>query len=190
MRIWLDQVREEPFNWDETQSISPETLERPELLSLSPVSWKGQVVFADPGYYLRARLSYDQTLSCGRCLKPIVEHVEPEIELMVVQTGGSHDAHGGGERELGESELSVQVVEGEVLDTDPILLEQLQLNIPMSSLCQEDCRGLCPVCGADRNVTECSCEQRTVDPRWAGLAALKSRLEQDSEAPETEDPKG
>jgi uncharacterized protein len=178
VRIWLDQVREEPFTWDETQSISPETLERPELLSLSPVSWRGQVVFADPGYYLRARLSYDQTLACGRCLKPIVEHVEPEIELMIVQAGGSHDAHHGAEQELGESELSVQVVEGEVLETDPILLEQLQLNIPMSALCQPDCRGLCPVCGADRNVADCSCEERTVDSRWSALAALKSRLDQ------------
>ena len=71
MKIWLDQVRDEPFNWDETQSVSPETLERPELMALSPVRWRGQVVFADPGFFLRARLSYEQTLSCNRCLTPI-----------------------------------------------------------------------------------------------------------------------
>ena len=77
MQIWLDQVREEPFDWDETKSIAPETLEMPELVDLSPVHWTGRVSFVDPGYLLRARLSYDQTLSCDRCLKPIVEHVEP-----------------------------------------------------------------------------------------------------------------
>lgn len=174
MRIWLDQVREEPFTWDETQSIPLESLERPELLALSPVRWKGQLVFADPGYYLKARLFYEQTLSCIRCLKPIVERVEPEVELMIAQERPHAQ---GGERELKEDELGVLTVEGEVLETDPILLEQLQLNVPMKPLCQEDCQGLCPVCGADRNAGECSCHEETSDPRWAGLAVLKSRLD-------------
>lgn len=174
MRIWLDQVREEPYTWDETQSVPLESLERPELLELSPVHWKGQVVFADPGYYLKARLSYDQTQSCGRCLQPIVEHFEPEVELMIEQ-GRPHA--GGGERELKEDELGVLTVEGEVLDTDPILIEQLQLNVPMKPLCQPDCQGICPTCGADRNAGDCACQEETVEPRWAGLAALKSRLD-------------
>lgn len=174
MRIWLDQVREEPFTWDETQSVPLESLERHELLALSPVHWKGQVVFADPGYYLKARLSYEQTLSCNRCLKPIVERAEPEIELMIAQ---ERPHAGGGERELKEDELGVLTVEGEVLETDPILLEQLQLNVPMKPLCQEDCQGLCPVCGVDRNTGECSCREETPDPRWAGLAVLKSRFD-------------
>ena len=174
MRIWLDQVREEPFTWDETQSVPLESLERPELLELSPVHWKGQVVFADPGYYLKARLSYDLTQSCGRCLKPIVEHFEPEVELLIEQ-GRPHA--GAGERELKEDELGVLTVEGDVLDTDPILIEQLQLNVPMKPLCQPDCKGICPTCGADLNVGDCTCQEETVEPRWAGLAALKSRLD-------------
>ena len=174
MRIWLDQVREEPYNWDETQSVSLESLERPELLSLGPVRWKGQVVFADPGYYFKARLSYEQTLSCNRCLKPIVEHAEPEVELMVVVERPRASA---GEHELKEDELGVLTVEGEILETDPILLEQLQLNVPMKPLCRPDCQGLCPVCGADRNAGGCSCVESTADPRWAALADLKSRLD-------------
>jgi len=174
MRIWLDQVRDEPFDWDETQNVSLESLERPELLSLGPVRWRGQVVFADPGYYLKARLSYEQTLSCNRCLQPIVEHAEPEIELMIVV---ERPRATGGEHELKEDELGVLTVDEEILETDPILLEQLQLNVPMKPLCQPDCQGLCPVCGADRNAGECSCEESTMDPRWASLAALKSRLD-------------
>lgn len=174
MQIWLDQVREEPFNWDETQSFSPETLERPELLDLGPVNWRGQVVFADPGYFLRARLSYEQTLSCNRCLKPIVEHAESDVELMIQverrpETGGEHALH--------ERDLGILYIEDERLDTNPILIEQLQLNIPMKPLCRDDCQGLCPICGADLNAGTCSCEESRVDPRWAALAALKGRLE-------------
>lgn len=173
MQIWLDQVREEPFNWDETQSVSKEALNRPELLDLGPVSWRGQVIYADPGYFLRARLSYEQTLSCNRCLKPIVEPVKSDVELMILVEPGPE---AGGEHALHEQDLGVLYLEDELLETDPILIEQLQLNIPMKPLCREDCQGLCPVCGADRNAGACSCEESSPDPRWAALAALKSRL--------------
>jgi uncharacterized protein len=177
MQIWLDQVRDEPFNWDETQSISPETLEQPELIALGPVSWKGQVVYADPGFFLRARLSYEQTLCCNRCLTPIVEPAESDVELMILVERGPG---GAGEHELRERDLGVLYLEGEVLQTDPILIEQLQLNVPMKPLCRPDCQGLCPICGADRNAGACSCAEQEADPRWAALAALKSRLDNDS----------
>jgi uncharacterized protein len=174
MQIWLDQVRDEPFNWDETQSISPETLEQPELIALGPVSWKGQVVYADPGFFLRARLSYEQTLCCNRCLQPIVEPAESDVELMILVERGPG---GNGEHELQERDLGVLYLEDEVLQTDPILIEQLQLNVPMKPLCRPDCQGLCPICGADRNAGACSCAEQETDPRWAALAALKSRLD-------------
>jgi uncharacterized protein len=174
MYIWLDQVRDEPFNWDETQSVSTETLDRPELLDLGPVAWRGQVVFADPGYFLRARLSYEQTLSCNRCLKPIVEHAESDVELMILV---ERYPEAGSEHALHEQDLGILYLEDERLKMDPILIEQLQLNIPMKPLCRPDCQGLCPVCGADRNAKECSCEEPRADPRWEALAALKSRLE-------------
>jgi uncharacterized protein len=57
-----------------------------------------------------------------------------------------------------------------------VLIEQLQLNIPMKPLCRPDCAGLCPTCGADLNQTRCACA-KSVDPRWAGLAVLRDRLE-------------
>jgi uncharacterized protein len=174
MQIWLDQVREEPFNWDETRSVPLEALERPELLALGPVSWRGRVVFAEPGFFLRGRLDYEQTLSCNRCLKPIVEQAGGDVELLILVEPG---AEAEGERELEEGDLGVLTVREERLETDPILLEQIQLNIPMKPLCQPDCKGLCSTCGADLNLGPCTCEDRSVDPRWAGLAALKSRLD-------------
>lgn len=173
MQIWLDQVREEPLNWEETENVAPESLDRPELLGLGPVTWRGQVVWADPGYFLRARLSYEQTLCCDRCLKPIAEEAGADVELLVLVDGHRHEA---GERELDEDDLGVLHLEKEMLDTQPILLEQLQLNIPMKPLCRPDCQGLCPQCGADLNLGACTCGEPAADPRWAALAALKGRL--------------
>jgi uncharacterized protein len=186
MRIWLDQVREEPFSWDETESITPETLERPELLALGPVRWRGEIVFADPGYLLRGRLSYDQTLACIRCLKPHAVGTAAEVELLVM-VEKHHPKHqqpqrasDGEESELAADDLDTVVVGDEVLDTAAIVLEQLQLNVPMKPLCRADCRGLCPACGADMNERggQCSCAAPEPDPRWAALAALKGRLDE------------
>jgi len=188
MRIWLDQVREEPFSWDETESIEPQALDRPELLALGPVAWHGSLVYTDPGYLLRGRLSYDQTLACIRCLRPHVASTSAEVELLVVveahhkkaqkppRTSGPAE---GEETELAEGDLDTLVVAEEVLDTRPILIEQLQLNLPMKPLCRPDCRGLCPRCGADLNSGRCACAEPETDPRWAALASLKGRMEGD-----------
>jgi uncharacterized protein len=196
MKIWLDQVREEPFSWEETESIPPETLDRPELLAMGPVTWRGEVVFADPGYLLRGKLSYEQTLACIRCLKPHVETADAEVDLMLVveehprhpararRTEGAEAGSKGPkpdrleavEHEILESDLNTQTVEGDVFDTWPLVLEQLQLNIPMKPLCRPDCPGLCPRCGADLDAGACSCAEPAADPRWAALLALKSKL--------------
>jgi len=181
MRIWLDQVREEPINWDETERVEVESLDRQELTELGPVSWRGQVVFADPGFYLRAHLSYDQTLSCNRCLTPIHEPASAEVELMILVDKSGSKGEERGEHELKEGELSVLYLGGEILETRPILLEQLQLNIPMKPLCRPDCLGLCPICGIDRNRGTCACAEASPDPRWAALASLKSRLGEGNE---------
>jgi uncharacterized protein len=176
MRIWLDQVREEPINWDETERVAVASLDRQELSELGPISWRGQVVFADPGFYLRGHLSYDQILSCNRCLAPIHEPASSEVELMILVERPGSKGEERGEHELKEGDMGVLWLDGEILETRPILLEQLQLNIPMKPLCRPDCKGLCPVCGGDRNRVACSCEEASPDPRWAALAAIKSRL--------------
>ena len=46
------------------------------------------------------------------------------------------------------------------------------LNLPAAPLCRDDCAGLCPVCGIDRNAAECDCDLNPPDPRWDALRAL------------------
>jgi uncharacterized protein len=177
MRIRLDDVRREPFSWSESVEIAAESLQREELAALSPVAWRGRITYADPGFHLRARAKYEQTLRCDRCLGEYTEPVESELELMVLEHTEREEEEG--ERELSEEDLGLVYAEGGVLDTRPMLVEQLQLNVPMRPLCREACQGLCPVCGANRNAQECDCKVETVDPRWAGLAELRSRLTED-----------
>jgi uncharacterized protein len=190
VKIWLDQVREEPCSWDETESIAPEALDRPEVLALGPVSWRGEITYAEPAYLLRGRLSYDQTLACIRCLKPHAVSTSAAIDLLVEveelspRAAKSRRAQERQERqedaevELQEGDLDTVIVPagaGGVLDTRPLVIEQLQLNIPMKPLCDPGCLGLCPRCGAERNLLpdgECRCAPPATDPRWAALAPL------------------
>jgi len=61
------------------------------------------------------------------------------------------------------------------VDLRPLLVEQIQLNVPMKPLCRADCAGICPICGANRNAGPCDCATEEVDPRWKALEAFKER---------------
>lgn len=173
MLIRLDRVRDEPFRWQEAVALDPATLGIDELQALSAIDWRGEIAHVAPDFHLRARYSYEQTLTCSRCLQPIVQPVSGEVELLVVVGGSARES---GEHQLHEKDLGVLEVADERLDTEPLLVEQVQLNVPMSPVCRPDCLGLCPRCGADRNLGPCGCREEATDPRWAALAALRSRL--------------
>lgn len=166
MEIRLERITDEPFYWQEKLTIPVETLNRPELDDVSEISCEGRVAAIDEGYLLEARLGYQQKLICVRCLTPFVDEVEKEVELRIVSRGPEATA---GELELSEEDLTLLNVDDEILETTPIILEQLQLNIPMRALCREDCAGLCPVCGNNRNDQPCQCEEQKIDPRWEVL---------------------
>ena len=170
MLIQLEQIGDEPFHWEESPSISVDSLGRSELQGVGGISWSGRVIRDLAGYRLEARLSYRQTLTCTRCLAPVARAVEEEIEL-AIEAGAAEPILG--EHELSSSDLKTLFVDGDTLDTTPILMEQIQLNIPMKPLCREDCAGLCPQCGADRNQVSCTCAESDVDPRWQALEQFR-----------------
>ncbi|HVM06050.1 MAG TPA: DUF177 domain-containing protein [Acidimicrobiales bacterium] len=64
---------------------------------------------------------------------------------------------------------------GDQLDLEPLARDTVLLELPLAPLCREDCAGICPTCGADRNVAPCGCAGAATDPRWAALDALGDR---------------
>jgi uncharacterized protein len=68
--------------------------------------------------------------------------------------------------------MTVSVFDGSAIDVDEIVKEQILLAVPTRMLCREDCKGICPECGADRNTGECNCVTNDIDPRWAALKKL------------------
>jgi uncharacterized protein len=61
-----------------------------------------------------------------------------------------------------------------------ILREHILLSLPMHAICREECAGICPQCGQNRNTGTCACTEQLVDDRWAALRNLRSELRSDS----------
>lgn len=109
---------------------------------------------------------------CGRCLEAFQVTVAPAVEARFVPDSSAP----GEERELGARDLDTDVYRGGLLDLGQLVETETTLALPMRPLCREDCRGLCPTCGGNRNVTACACDNAAADPRWAPLQALAHRL--------------
>lgn len=110
---------------------------------------------------LRAAVEVD----CGRCLAPVSFPVNETFDLFYVPPIGSDE-----ERVLAEEDLVVGFYQGDVIDLDDLVREQIELAIPMTRLCSDRCRGLCQTCGANLNEGPCGCGFDRVDPRWAALS--------------------
>lgn len=122
--------------------------------------------------FVRGRLSAQVPQTCGRCLEPYQVSVEPEVDARFVPSPAGRSE----ERELGAEDLGTDVYARDTLDLAVLVETETTLSLPMKPLCRETCRGLCRVCGGNRNVTTCACGEHAPDPRWAPLKALANRL--------------
>jgi uncharacterized protein len=108
------------------------------------------------------------TGECARCLEDYgFEIVVPFSFVMVPHT----EQREGDEIEAEDVHLSYY--RGLEIDLWPLVREQIILALPTQPLCREDCRGLCPHCGANLNATTCACPASSGDPRLAVLRGLR-----------------
>jgi uncharacterized protein len=122
--------------------------------------------------HVRGRVTARVQVECDRCLKPIELPVDSSFKLEYV-TQADYQAQQA--VELTEDDLDLTVFDGEVIDIDELVNEEILLAVPDHILCQDNCKGICPRCGADRNSENCGCETAEVDPRWAGLQEIEKR---------------
>lgn len=108
-------------------------------------------------------------LECDRCLKPIELLIDSTFELDYV-TAEEYQAQQA--VELTEADLDLSVFDGVEIDIDELVMEELLLAVPDHILCSESCKGICAICGLDKNSSACACETGTIDPRWAELKKL------------------
>ena len=111
---------------------------------------------------LHAECEYDVHSRCARCLKPVTAPTVRYIDRPMADSVADEDDDYADE---------IILIENDGIDLDEVAREAVILEAEYSYLCSEDCKGLCPTCGADLNEGPCSCKKE-VDERFAALADL------------------
>ena len=120
---------------------------------------------------VQGRITGPAEFDCTRCLNPVPQELAIDFDVSFVAP--EHFATDK-EREVSGDDLDTDVLESDRLDLKDVVREQVLLNLPVQVFCRPDCQGLCPMCGADRNVTDCKCDLEGTDPRWAALKDFRS----------------
>lgn len=130
-----------------------------------PLRLAGVIESVVDGLLVRGTVAATMHMSCSRCLTDVEDVVHADVtELFAGEAAGLD--------EEGEVEAGYEIREG-TIDLDTLLRDALVPAAPYRPLCRPDCQGLCPGCGANRNVVDCICEDQDHDPRWAALEGLR-----------------
>jgi len=119
---------------------------------------------------LTGRLEATLECNCSRCLEPFEVPVEAALDSVFLPAA---ENAGEDEREVGEEDLGISFYRDEQIDLGDVMREHFILAVPMKPLCRESCRGLCPVCGVNRNREDCGGHEGWVDPRLEPLRKLR-----------------
>ncbi len=143
--------------------ITPDPLKRggDEIVFCEPVSISGKLYrLEEEVVFFSGTVSAKISTFCGRCLAPVEEKVGYDFDE-VVYAGGREEDY----------DLIIEPT-GEGFDMEDFILNVFHLKLPMTFLCDEECKGLCPVCGTNLNTSECSCNEAQIDERFAVLKDL------------------
>lgn len=113
---------------------------------LKPLTVKGSIVNRAGIVMLRYTADLDLNATCDRCLTEFGWGGRFDFEHVLVRSVS------------GDDEGEYIVTRGDKLDLDELVLTDCLLTLPSKMLCREDCKGLCPRCGADLNIKECDCK--------------------------------
>lgn len=181
MLIMLLDLEREPVAFD--TSISPGAIDfGGEARQISPLAVQGnaEILREHRGpkeiiedIRTRAQWHGDFEIPCARCLDPVRHALVGDFDLLFRPLGA--DA-GPAERSLAAPDTEIGYYQGEGLVLEDVLREQVLLSLPARTLCRQDCKGLCPHCGHNRNIEPCACEEPSSDARWSALSDLRSRL--------------
>ena len=174
MLIDFKKIGEEGVRVARTLALGAVPADR-ELESVAPAQVDVVVHLEVHGVVVEGTFLTNATLSCARCLKSFEQEVGGPFTAVYRHPPEAFPE----EAQVADEELDLSYLEPgqESLDLRGVIMEQVFLNLPMKPLHDPDCKGLCPHCGGDRNVTACDCEAEVIDPRLEALARLKGRME-------------
>lgn len=178
MRIQVVALRQEKVATEvhrfEDLSVPPLHHEGAEILFPLPGRAKVTLHATRPGLVAHVDADLEGQLQCDRCLAPFPwqVHLDYHEEFLTPEEAAQSPA-------APNQESRRTIYQGEFIELDEGLTENLILALPMKRLCQPACRGLCPRCGTDLNESTCGCSEEPDETRLAPLRALLEQMGQE-----------
>jgi len=122
-------------------------------------------------FYARGRVQADVRMNCDICLDPFMAHFDESFEVIVEKSPETQES------EDEDEEIITLPPKALVINFNDYLRDQLLLAVPIQKRCKPDCKGLCPICGANQNRESCSHDSEEIDPRWEALKKMKETME-------------
>ena len=142
------------------------------LKCVEPIT--GSIAFTNTGRTIdvRGKFSTAIEVECGRCLRPYTISVSGTIEEELPLEGMPWVPEvAEDEEELPEDEKE-PLFEDNIFDLDEYLRQSILVSVPIKLLCDEECKGLCPLCGANLNDGSCECQPEVTESPFGALASL------------------
>ena len=143
----------------------------PKLRQTGPLKAAGKVELVTGSLgeiRVKGHLAVSMEADCDRCLEPAQCPVDSDFELYYRPVAEGY----GEEVAIDQSEAEMGFYEGDGVELKDALREYVLLALPMQRVCNDNCKGICPVCGQSRNQKDCGCHTEAVDDRWAALKHL------------------
>ncbi|MEP6708276.1 MAG: DUF177 domain-containing protein [Pyrinomonadaceae bacterium] len=170
MRIELDKLENGGSRFAHVFEVGELSLDDDRARLAGPAEVRGSLERVDGLVRLQGTVSGKVELECDRCLQPVILPLAVSFDVEYVPAGNYETEQ---QAELQDKDLVQSLFDGESIDVADLVREQVILSLPARALCREECKGLCPVCGIDKNLKDCECDSRPRDQRWAALDDLR-----------------
>lgn len=130
---------------------------------IEPIEYKGEIYKVNGDKLIHVDITYKYEEACGRCLETFTKEENTVLSGKLVEKNDEITR---------DDEEEVIYYSGQKLDLTEDIMSMVILSLPMKPLCDEECEGLCPKCGANHNKEECDCVVENIDPRLAKLKDL------------------
>ncbi len=132
--------------------------------------FQGETERVDDKAHVRGAVNAEVLVDCTRCLVPVARKFEILFDDIFVDPS---DEPADTEVILDTDALDESIAIDGKIDLAEVVREQIILALPDQVYCRDDCKGLCPKCGSNRNLIDCRCIEEEIDPRWSALKNLK-----------------
>lgn len=150
-RLTKGEIDRQPFEFDYDLPLDGQ-FDSAGIIAATPIHIAGKVARIDSELILEMTLSGELTFQCSRCLDEVAVPVDRVCVKHLVKDMSD--------------DLETVSYEGYHLDLEETIIEEIVVSLPQQVLCQEDCKGLCSVCGANLNHGDCGCDRERIDPRF------------------------